>query len=361
MNKSSLAAALALLICLTALAQSQGEQPDSAVDPQVRLQVIESALRNLDAYYVFPEVAKQMEAAIRARLTNMEYDRITSAKDLAASLTAHLQDISHDKHLRVVYRVPPPQAESTQKPTPQDRESQREFVRSLNFGFERAERLDGNIGYLDLRGFMDPGIAGDTAASAMSFLANTDALIIDLRSNGGGTPAMAVLLASYIFDAQPVHYADNYARAGNTTRQWWTLPYVPGKRYGASKPVYILTSRRTFSAAEGFAYHLKSMKRATIVGETTGGGANLTESRRIGEHFILFVPTGRGINPITGTNWEGVGVKPDIDVPAAQALKAAHIDALNRTLEKATDPRRTAQIKSAIEGAMKELDDLKKK
>ena len=172
---------------------------------------------------------------------------------------------------------------------------------------------------------------------------------------------MAVLLASYLFDAEPVHYADNYARAGNTTRQWWTLPYVPGRRLGSAKPVYLLTSSRTFSAAEGFAYHLKSMKRATVVGENTGGGANLTDSRPISDHFMLFVPTGRGINPITGTNWEGVGVKPDVEAPAQQALKVAYLDALNKLLAKASDQRRKGQIKSAIEDAQKDLDELKKK
>lgn len=361
MKKSYVASVLGVLVCLAAAAQSQSAQPDLTIDERARTQVIENALRNLNDFYVFPEVARQMEASIRARLGRKEYDRVTSAKELATALTAHLQEVSHDKHLRVAYLADLRQPESNRQPSPQDRERQTEFIRSLNFGFQRVERLDGNIGYLDLRGFIDPAIAGDTAACAMGFLANTDALIIDLRGNAGGTPAMAVLLASYIFDADPVHYADNYARAGNTTRQWWTLPFVPGKRFGGAKPVYILTSSHTFSAAEGFAYHLQSRKRATIVGETTGGGANLTESRIIGEHFILFVPTGRGINPITGTNWEGVGVKPDVAVPAEQALKVGYIDALNKAMGKVTDPRRKGQIQSALEAAQKELDDIKKK
>jgi C-terminal processing protease CtpA/Prc len=199
-------------------------------------------------------------------------------------------------------------------------------------------------------------MAGDTAACAMNFLANTDALIVDLRNNGGGTPAMGVLLASYFFAAEPVHYADNYARPGNTTRQWWTLPYVPGKRYGIGKPVYILTGKRTFSAAEGFAYHLKNLKRAIIVGEVTRGGANTAEAKRIADHVVLYVPTGRGVSPITGTNWEGVGVQPDQAIPGQQALKVVHLDALNRLLGKAEEPQSKDQIKSFIQGVQKELD-----
>ena len=152
----------------------------------------------------------------------------------------------------------------------------------------------------------------------MSFVANTDALIIDVRNNGGGAPSMVAYLCSYLFGPEPVHINDLYFRPENSTHQWWTLPHLPGKRY-EGKPVYVLTSKRTFSAAEEFTYNLKTQKRATIVGETTGGGANPGGTRPVAEHFIVFVPSGRAINPITKTNWEGTGVAPDVAVAAELA------------------------------------------
>src|SRR5262249_36093703 len=199
---------------------------------------------------------------------------------------------------------------------PEEQAHFREFLRTSNCGFEKIERLPGNVGYLEFRQFAPPGICADTASAAMNFLANADAVIIDLRRNGGGDPAMVALISSYLFDAEPVHLNDLYFRPDNSTRQWWTLPYVPGKRLGSKKDVFVLTSKRTFSAAEEFTYNLKSLNRATIVGETTGGGAHPGGSRRINDHFAIWVPSGRAINPITKTNWEGTGVTPDIDVPA---------------------------------------------
>src|SRR5262249_11866225 len=261
-------------------------------------------LQKLNESYVFPEVAKKMEAAVRARVDAKEYDGITSAKALAKALTDHLQEVSRDKHLRVSYSYDPlPLKKKPAGPSPQEGERMQASAARRNFGFEKVERLAGNVGYLDLRGFQNPEAAGETAVAAMNFLAHTDALLIDLRQNGGGSPAMVALLSSYLF-AQPTHLNDLYFRPNDATHQWWTLPYVPGTRY-AGKDVYVLTSRRTFSAAEEFTYNLQNLKRATIVGETTGGGAHPGGMVPITEHFAMFVPTGRAINPISKTNWEG--------------------------------------------------------
>jgi len=207
----------------------------------------------------------------------------------------------------------------------------------------------------------DEELGADTVAAAMNFVNNTDALIIDMRSNGGGNPAMVALVCSYLFGAEPVHLNDLYWREGDSTHQWWTLPYVPGKRYGDKRPVYLLTAKRTFSAAEEFTYNLKNLKRATIIGETTGGGAHPGGVFRINEHFGMFVPTGRAISPITKTNWEGTGVTPDISVPADQALLVARSMALKKQLTNVTDSDIKVGIQDEIAKVEKELNALKTK
>jgi C-terminal processing protease CtpA/Prc len=343
----------------TALAQQPSDQPDMAVDAATRGAVIEGTLKRLTESYVFPEVARKMEEAIRDRVQKKEYDQITSAKGLAQKLTTDLQAVSKDKHLRVRYSHEAIPAETADRePTSEERERFRAYLGSINFGFEKIERLKGNVGYIDLRGFTPAEFSAETIVAAMNFLANTDALIFDLRRNGGGDPATVALLSSYLFGSEPVHLNDLYSRTEDSTHQWWTLPYVPGKRY-AGKDVYVLTSKRTFSAAEEFTYNLKNLKRATIIGETTGGGAHPGGTRRINEHFHVFVPDGRAINPISKTNWEGTGVKPDIDVPAEQALKTAHLAALKKLLDKATDPMRIDQLKRSIGDLEKETAEAK--
>jgi C-terminal processing protease CtpA/Prc len=205
---------------------------------------------------------------------------------------------------------------------PEDQAEYRKRMERINCGFETAERLSGNIGYLKFNMFADPKVCGATAAAAMNFLENVDAIIFDVRSNGGGEPSMVALLTSYLFGSEPVHLNDLWNRKTNMTQQYWTLPYVPGKRL-EGKPVFVLTSKRTFSGAEEFSYNLKNLKRATLVGETTGGGAHPVSDHRIDDHFMIGVPFARAINPISKTNWEGKGVEPDVKVPAQDALETA--------------------------------------
>jgi C-terminal processing protease CtpA/Prc len=336
------------------------DQPDLKVTPEQRTEVIDGVIKNVTEFYVYPEKGKQMAKALRTRQENKEYDAITSAKVLAETLTAHLQEIGHDKHLRLMYSHDSLPRKRTL--TAQDRERMRSMQSKGNYGFEKIERLDGNIGYLELRGFLDAEAGGDTAAAAMTFLGNTDALIIDLRHNGGGSPGMVALLCSYFFAGERKHLNDLIWReeGGERIDQWWTLPHVPGKRY-VDKDVYILTSKRTFSAAEEFTYDLQALKRATVVGETTGGGAHPGGPRPINDHFVIFMPSGRAVNPITKTNWEGTGVKPDVEAPADQALQTAHLLALNKLLAKAdADPRWKEQLQRSIDKTRKELDERKK-
>ena len=327
----------------------------SVLEESTRAEVIEGVLSKLHAYYVFPEVAQAIEQAIRRRESLGEYDTITSGPQLARLLTAHLQEVSHDKHLHVVYFAEPQPVREGGEPSPEEREEFRQFAALHNFGFEKVERLAGNIGYLDVRGFFPPEFASETAIAAMNFLANASALIIDLRQNGGGHPAMVALLSSYLF-TQPTHLNDLYWRDGDRTEQYWTLPYVPGRR-DQTRPVYILTSAHTFSGAEEFCYNLKNLKRATLIGETTGGAAHPGGGYPVTEHFGVGIPTGRAINPITGTNWEGTGVLPDVEVPAEVAFKVAHLAALKKVLEAAGE-NVTGPLLSVVEEARTTLQEL---
>jgi C-terminal processing protease CtpA/Prc len=345
---------IVLMLSASSMAQTQVAQTDIPINAATRTQVIEAVLSRLNESYVLPEVSAQMEKSIRTRMQKGEYDKINSSALLAQTLTAHLAEIAKDKHLSVGFSFDPIPISSAQKePSPEDRERFRRMAGSVNFGFEKVERLTGNIGYMELDGFVTAELGADTAIAAMQFLANTDALIIDLRYNGGGVPGTAQLLISYLFSEIPVHYHSIYWREGKRTEQFWTLPYVPGRRY-VGKPVYLLMGKRTLSAPESFAYSLQAQKRVTVVGEVSAGGANPGREFRINEHFQIFVPTGRAINPVTGTNWEGTGVKPDIQTPFAQALKTAHLAALRKLLETSISDRKKEQLKSVIEEVEKQ-------
>ncbi len=357
--KSKIAVALAVLgivlwLPSAPIAQVQTGQADLPTNAATCTQVIEALLSRLNESYVLPEIAAQMEQSIRARMQNGEYDKINSSALLAQTLSAHLAEIAKDKHLGVGFSYDLIPISSEQKePSPEDRERFRRMAASTNFGFEKVERLNGNIGYMELDGFVSNELGAETAIAAMQFLANTDALIIDLRYNGGGVPGTAQLIISYLFSETPVQYHSIYWRQGNRTEQFWTLPYVPGRRY-IGKPVYLLMGKRTLSAPESFAYSLQALKRATVVGEVSAGGANPGRMFRVNEHFQVFVPTGRAINPVTGTNWERTGVKPDIETTFALALKTAHLTALRTLLERSTTERRKEQLRSVIEEVEKQ-------
>jgi retinol-binding protein 3 len=340
-------------------AQQGPPQQDMTIDSATKSAVIDNLIRQLNDAYVFPVVAKKMEADLRSRQGNKEYDAVTSAKAFSEKLTADLQSVSKDKHLRVRYSFQPlPIRQQRGEPTEAEKADFRRSNQRFNFGFERVERMNGNIGYLDLRSFNDDQDGAETVAAAMTFLANTESLIIDLRQNGGGNPAMVALICSYLFGDKPVHLNDLYWRKGDKTDEFWTKPAVAGKKYG-DKDVYVLTSNRTFSGAEEFTYNLKNLKRATIIGETTGGGAHPGGFERLSDHFGAFIPTGRAISPITKTNWEGTGVEPDIKVPKEQALKTAYLMALNKSLPNIKDENMKGGVKGLIEQTQKELDELK--
>jgi retinol-binding protein 3 len=366
MKKTSLSIALLFGIFIFSrfiiVAQQPIDQPDMVVDQPTKTQVISNLLKDLSENYVFPEMAKKMADDIRARQAKNEYEKLTSSQKFAQKLTEDLQSISKDKHLRVRYsdRVIPVRTERSE-PTAEEKAENLLYLKRINFGFEKLERLPGNVGYINLRGFVNAEDAGaaETVAAAMKFLAHAEVLIFDLRQNGGGDPEMVALISSYLFGDKPVHLNSLYWRAGDKTDEFWTKPNLAGNKF-TDKEIYVLTSNRTFSAAEEFSYNLKSLKRATIVGESTGGGAHPGDSFRLSDHFGAFISTGRAINPITKTNWEGTGVEPDTKVPQDQALKTAHLAAVSNLLKNTDNEDLKNGLKRVIEETQKELDELKK-
>lgn len=289
------------------------------VDATLRQKVVEGIASNLDEFYVDAPLAKQMGDAITAHLKAGDYDQITDGDAFAVRLHKDLEDISHDKHLRVdfsPFKIPP-----MGPPTPEDQARFHQQMEHDNCAFDKVEILPNNIGYIRFNAFMDASFCGPTVVAAMGFVAHTDALIFDIRNNGGGQPAMVTMIASFLFD-KPTHLIDIYNRKENTTTQNWTLSYLPGPRL-TKQPVFVLTSKRTFSGAEEFAFDLKNQKRATIVGETTGGGAHPVAPHIVADYFTVGVPFAKSLDPVTKTNWEGTGVAPDVSVAADDALEAA--------------------------------------
>ncbi len=297
-----------------------GATPVNVVlDADLRKRVIDGIESDLTEYYVDPAVAAKMNEALDAHAKAQDYDSITDGNALAQKLTSDLRAISHDKHLYVSFspfKMPAPH-----EPTAENRARMREQMLENNCAFDKVEILPGNIGYVKFDAFMDADICGATVAAAMGFVAHTDAVIFDLRENGGGQPAIVSLIASYLFD-KPTHLNDLYDRHETFTTQYWTLAWVPGERM-PTQPVFVLTSHRTISGAEEFTYDLKTQKRATIVGETTAGGAHTVTGHLVADYFMIGVPFGTAINPITKTSWEGTGVEPDVKVSADDALTTA--------------------------------------
>ena len=325
----------ALLLGLNA-ASSQTTVPDTpagSIDAATRARVIDAAIAKINEFYVFPDVAKKMGLAVQGRAKRGEYDAVTDGNAFANLLTEHFREVSHDKHLSVTFS-PTPLPEESSSPSPDAIARFRAAMHEANCGFEKLEHLSNNVGYLKFDFFADPEICGGTAIAAMNFLADVDALIFDLRQNGGGDPKMVALISTYLF-ATPTHLNDLWERKSGETHQYWTLPYVSGKHL-PTVPVFVLTSHATFSGGEEFSNNLKVLKRATIVGEVTGGGAHPVTGHRIDDRFMIGVPFARAINPTTKTNWEGVGVEPDVKVPAADALTTAQ-DLASKQIKRSVD------------------------
>lgn len=282
--------------------------------------VINASIDHLRTGYVFPEKVPIIEKKLRASLAAGRYDSILP-EAFADRVTEDLRAAVHDKHLGLTYSASPLPLSDTADDSAARAAMQARMARR-NFGFASAAVAPGNVGVLKITGFAPPAMAGATLAAAMNFLRNTDGLVLDLTGNGGGNGETVALLLSY-FVPPRTHLNDLFDRKTESIKQMWSSGYVSGGPYDAGKPLVVAVDADTISAGEEVAYDLKTLKRATIVGEQTAGGANPGQDERIDDHFELFVPSGRAINPVTHTNWEGIGVSPDVRVKGTLAVERA--------------------------------------
>jgi len=352
---------VSILVIQSASAQMQ--QPyDREIDAKFQAEAIDSIARTLNEYYIFGDVAEDMGKRAEKNLKDGKYKDIKSLRQFCNTLTEDFMEVCNDRHFGIACFTDEFIAEQLVD-TVTD-EMIRERIEELayeNFAFEKLERLTGNIGYIKFNQFVDAEYAGETAVAAMKFLNHCDAIIFDLRDNGGGSPSMIQLISSYFFD-ESKHLNSFYIRHEDRMEQFWTPAYVDGERM-PDIPLFILTSSYTFSGAEEFTYNMKNMERATIIGETTGGGAH-----PVAGHFFanlnigMRVPYGRAINPITETNWEGTGIEPHISVPREEALEVAKLEAMKAVRDKTKDEGKLWVLNWDIETmeALKEPHDLDK-
>lgn len=314
--------------------QSLKPKTEIVIDKATRKEVINTLIAKLNAHYVFPDKARQMEAVLHQNLREGKYDRMTDGEAFAGALTKDLGKVSRDLHMFVLAspdpvphdRVvgPPPSSKAEwERHTPTARRLLLHVGLGLGkVGVAKVDRFSPNIGYLKLPDFPPPFIMAERYGAAMDKLADTDALIVDLRDNGGGNPATVALLISYFVD-RPTRVNDIWDRTSGVTTQQWTIDKLDGKLYGGRKPVVILVGPNTKSAGEDFAYTMQALKRATVIGEPTWGGAHPSRAYRLSDHFAALIPSRRAINPITHSNWEGVGVTPDVAATQDNALALA--------------------------------------
>ncbi len=342
-------AAIAALFVIR-LAQAQPPAPpDTPIDAATRDAVVEQLAHELDTRYVDTARGAALARTLRERVRAHAYDAIGSSAALEQRLNADLEAASHDKHLHVEYSPDVfPIAPADARPDPAQAAFELAQMKRVNYGFDSVQRLPFNIGYFKIDLLMPPSETAARFAAAMTLLQDTRALVIDLRENHGGEPATVALLCSYLFD-QRTHLNDIWHRAGARTDEAWTSDKVAGPRYGAQREIVVLTSHETFSAGEDLAYALKTLHRATLVGEATGGGAHPGDMHRLGDHFAAFIPDSRSISPITHADWEGTGVVPDVPVAADKALVEArkHLMRSFATTEK--NPRAKAHLQDEIE------------
>ncbi|MDQ6755990.1 MAG: S41 family peptidase [Bacteroidota bacterium] len=325
--------------------------PEIKLELPTKNKVIDNICKALNKNYVYPDKAKLMCDYINEQNIIGKYNSITNANELANQVLKHIRSVYNDTHLRIEYD---PQLEkeilkflSSKKDAIKISEADIAKEEKMNFYFKKLEILPSNIGYIEFNGFANPSHeARKTINAAMQFVSHTDALIIDLRNNFGGSGGQSI--ANYFFNTKTYT-----GRSFNRIENKWTDNYIENQKVITNglvlqMPVYILTSKRTFSAAEGLAYTLQKLKNAVIIGDTTRGGAHLTRSFSLGNGFVGFIPYMRGENVITKTDWEGTGVIPNIAIEESNSLVVAQNIILNKKFNATTNENEKRKINYII-------------
>lgn len=355
------------LVIQIAVAQAQEvAEINPKLNSETKAAVIEDISNLIIARYVLPDIAPKVQEYLTTKLKNGAYDKPQYAREFTNALWIDLQKSSNDNHFFIEYnperaRIVQAQKSQSSEEVERANKAMAEKDRLTNFGFKKLEILKGNVGYLDLRFFSNPDYAGATTVAAMNSLASSDAVIIDLRDTPGGKPTMVQLLSSYFVRGTKrgrTHLNTQEQVYDGSVEQYWTISYVPGKRM-YDMDLYILTNEYTGSAAEAFAYSMKALDRATVIGEKTRGSAHNVDIEIIQEDFVLHLPVRKPVNPITGTNWERTGVKPHIAVLGKQALDKAYLLALEKIFERTSDGDQKFHITWAIDGTRARLDPVK--
>lgn len=313
---------------------------DEALTPAVKSAVLDGVVARLESTYVDTEAAPRIVKALRARQEGRAYDAVTNAAQFAEMVTRDLRSVNGDLHLGLRYSKEPP-------PPPGRGVSAFGDPRLLNFGMGKAEILDGNVGYLEITAFTG-GDYKDAVVDALRFLSRTDAVILDVRRNGGGASDMSHFIFSHFFGSTPLPTINVRTRASSEPSHRMSLADVPGPRR-PEVPLFVLISQATGSAAEEFSFVLKNRRRATLVGRRTAGAGHMVAQVPAGHGFTLSVSITLVSDPETGAEWEQVGVQPDIAVAPEQALVAAHAAALRKVAAGVTDPSRSEVLRRLIE------------
>jgi hypothetical protein len=336
------------------------QEVEISLSQDEKTQVVDSIALFMTERYVFQEEGKQMGDLVQQNLKEGKYDDITDPMAFSRQLTEDLLSVNNDRHIGVMYlpeRIAMMQAAIADETNTELEELEQRYREFSNYNFKEVKILPGNVGYLKFNSFEDASFAGPTAVAAMNFLGNTDALIIDLTDNGGGSPSLIQLITTYFFE-EPTHLNSFYYREADQIDQFWTLTYVPGERMPETD-IYVLTSSRTFSGAEEFSYNLRNLERAVLVGETTGGGAHPVAAYIINDNFMVRVPFGRAVNPITETNWEGIGVEPHVKTSKDKAFVTAYSLALDSLMKSEENEDIRADLQWAHDGLKAKLEPVK--
>ena len=345
-TRFALGAAALLCAAAASAAPAAAPDPNAPLTAAQNRQVVDTLAAKLRAKYVFPDRAGKIAATLQAHAAHGDFDGAKTIAALQEALDKDLRAVGDDRHFRIAFEpgFDAAMEDADHTPTSEEIEQGRKESAFSGWGIGRVQRMPGNIGYLDMRGFEPAEFGGQAVDHALALLAGTGALIVDLRMNGGGEPLGVSYFVSHFFpEGDERHLNDIIWRKDgvDSTREYWTVP-VPGPHY--TKPLVLLTSPRTASGAEECANDLQSQKRATLVGEVTAGAANPGGPVALGHGLVAFVPQGRPENAVTHAGWEKVGIKPDVAVPAADAMKTAYLSLLDQRLAHPEDEEDKANL-----------------